>query len=232
MKFAEVAYRDCGWCRTVNVSMQIVWSDRKVKDAKNQTHYWAALACPRCGRVTTVEMSMHGEVNTGNATIHPTAVVEVMTVLPRSDEFGISVSHLPPDIAGFFGDAQRALIAGLPDAAAVQLRKTLEAAAAKKGVEERNLVTAVKRLLEGGHLTQDFSGLLDHIRKIGNIGAHYTDATLSVSEVERSLRFTTQVLRNLFEVPGELEALAEEAAVASETETGGAPPKPPTSMRV
>jgi hypothetical protein len=54
-----------------------------------------------------------------------------------------------------------------------------------------------------------------HIRKIGNQGAHYTDVQLTAPEVERSLRFTTQVFRNLFEVPGELEELEAEERAAS-----------------
>jgi len=47
-------------------------------------------------------------------------------------------------------------------------------------------------------------------RKVGNQGAHHTDERLEAPEVERALRFTTQVLRNLFEVPGELTELEAE----------------------
>jgi hypothetical protein len=43
--------------------------------------------------------------------------------------------------------------------------------------------------------------VLDHVRKLGNVGAHASDEIVD----EASLRFTTQVLRDLFEVPAELE---------------------------
>ena len=213
-KFAEVRFRDCGWCRTASVAMELQWSDRFILDAQQQRHYWAALSCPRCGNVTIVGMFGHDDVDTGNRTLSDSAEITVIQVLPNGEDFGIVVKHLPADVATFFNDAQRVLIAGVPDAAAVQLRKTLEAAAAHKGIVERNLATAVTKLLTEGYITQDFKGLLTHIRQIGNAGAHATDIRLTGPEVERSLRFTTQVLRNLFEVPGELAELEAETTAS------------------
>jgi len=49
--------------------------------------------------------------------------------------------------------------------------------------------------------------VLGHIRKIGNMGAHASDQEVSNEEAATALRFTTQVLRNLFEVPAELQKL-------------------------
>lgn len=216
-RFAETTYRNCGYCRTVNVAMVVEWSSRYVKDAAGDFHPQAAMSCPRCGRITLVDFGLESRFNDGNETMHPADVVTEVGSLPSSDDFGVNVKHLPGDIKQFFETAQRALLAGIPDAAAVQLRKTLEAAAAAKGIQEKNLFGSVKKLLDGNYLTQDFSGVLDHVRKIGNIGAHYTDTVLTAAEVERSLRFTTQVLRNLFEVPGELEELlAESESIASD----------------
>ncbi|GAB2524062.1 hypothetical protein GCM10026982_58510 [Nocardiopsis aegyptia] len=99
--------------------------------------------------------------------------------------------------------------AGVPDGAAVQLRRTLEAAASHHDVSERNLVQSIEKLIDKGLVTRDFGEVLQHIRKIGNMGAHATDERLGEEEVERALRFTVQVLKNLFEVPGELEELKE-----------------------
>jgi len=158
------------------------------------------------------------QLDSSNSNIHPGSEVDELSVLPRSDDFGISVKHLPDDVEEFFGDAQRALIAGLPDAAAVQLRKTLEASAAHKGITEKNLFESIRKLVAGGFVTLDFKDVMTHIRKIGNSGAHYTDVRLTAPEVERSLRFTTQVLRNLFEVPGELAELTAETPEDSSTD--------------
>ena len=98
------------------------------------------------------------------------------------------------------------------------MRKTLEAAAANKGVEGTNLAASVTKLLDQGYITKDFKGLLTHIRQIGNAGAHATSVQLTVPQVERSMRFTTQVLRNLFEVPGELAELEKETLDAEAAE--------------
>lgn len=199
--------------------MTEVWSARGLQDAAGNVHPQAALACPRCGRVTLVELVIFGMVQDGNDEIHDADEVVETGAIPSPDDLELAVKHLPEDIQRFFGSAQRALLAGIPDAAAVQLRKTLEAAAAKKGIEERNLFNAVKKLLDENYLTQDFAGLLDYVRNIGNIGAHYNDTVLDAREVERSVRFTTQVLRNLFEVPGELEELR----IESETDVDAGP---------
>lgn len=214
MKFEEVRYRDCGYCRTVQVAMVVQWSNRNLKDAQDVRHYWTALSCPRCGSVTLVEMSMHSEVNSGDSSIAPTSEVTVLRAIPTGVDPAVAVSHLPPDVKSFYEDAMKVLQAGVPDAAAVQLRKTLEAAAAHKGIKERQLVSSIKKPVEEGYVTLDFKDVMTHIRQIGNSGAHYTDARLTAPEVERSLRFSTQVLRNLFEVPGELDELRREAEAA------------------
>ncbi|GAB3664746.1 hypothetical protein GCM10027596_29670 [Nocardioides korecus] len=148
--------------------------------------------------------------------IAPMQQVQIRAQLPEDHQSRYQIRHLPDDVSGYFSDAQRVIDAGVPDAAAVQLRRTLEAAAAHRGVTERTLVKSVEKLIEKGLITQDFGGVLHHVRKVGNQGAHATDERLEEAEVERALRFTAQVLRNLFEVPGELAALESEAPGPSE----------------
>lgn len=210
-KFSEIPYRDCGYCRTVQVAMQLEWSSRVVRDAAGEQHCWCALSCPRCGRVTLVELAMFADADPYASRIDDRSGVNVLRVVPSGEDAGVAVAHLPEDVQLFYTDALRVLQAGVPDAAAVQLRKTLEAAAAHKGIKERNLFASISKLVDEGYVTLDFKDVMTHIRKIGNSGAHYTDVRLTASEVERSLRFTTQVLRNLFEVPGELDELRREA---------------------
>lgn len=212
--FSEIRYRDCGYCRTTQVAMTVQWSSRTIVDAAKERHYWCALSCPRCGRVTLVELAMVSDVNPNNAEINQSSEINLLRVVPSGDDIAVAVRHLPEDVQGFYSDAFRVLQAGVPDAAAVQLRKTLEAAAAHKGIKEKNLFESIRKLVDEGYVTLDFKDVMTHIRKIGNSGAHYTDVRLTAAEVERSLRFTTQVLRNLFEVPGELDELRREAEAA------------------
>jgi len=97
------------------------------------------------------------------------------------------------------------LAAGVPDAAAVQLRRTLEAAAAHFGVRQRNLVASIEKLIADGLVTKQFGQALDHIRVVGNLGAHATDQRVDEVAAQRAMSFTTLLLRNLFEVPGVVE---------------------------
>ena len=89
-----------------------------------------------------------------------------------------------------------------PDAAAVQLRKTLAAAAKHVGVDKPfPLVKAIQQLIDDGLITSQFGGVLGHIKDVGNAGAHADDKEVDGPTAERSLRFTVQVLRNLSEIP-------------------------------
>lgn len=186
--------------------MAVKWSGARVIGA-GSTRSWAALACPNCASMTLVEVRIDSTPSLTQAEVLDRYEITEIRVVPSNGAAIATVKHLPADVEKFFLSANRVLAAGEPDAAAVQLRKTLEAAAAQKGVTEKTLYKSVEKLIEQGMITTDFSKLLDHVRKIGNMGAHYTDEELGQTEVERSLRFTTQVLRNLFEVPGELAEL-------------------------
>jgi hypothetical protein len=175
---------------------------------------WGVMSCPRCGGVVAVEVQVtSSNVGQGAALIPMHSVEEVQSV-PESAHRRHHVEHLPDDVNKFFTDAVRVLDAGVPDAAAVQLRRTLEAAAAHKGIRKKTLVQSVKEMIDQQMVTKDFGEVLTHVRRLGNIGAHYSDETLTEDEVHRALRFTTQFLRNVFEVPGELELL--KAADATE----------------
>lgn len=168
----------------------------KSKTSRNYETEWAFLFCPRCGKPTVVRYSDNH-----------VGILETFPDVPS----GTDVRHLPDDVATYYADAKRVLDAGVPDAAAVQLRRTLEAAARHNGISEGPLVRRIKGLIEAGKITTDFGALLHHVRQVGNIGAHDTDERLDEPTVQRAFRFTTQVLRNLFEIPAELRELEREA---------------------
>ena len=203
----EIRYRDCPWCGTRSIAMKPQWA-QALKTAGGSIRNWSVASCPRCAGVVATEIQVidgrppQEDQNLSGAL----GVLEVRST-PEDGRRQYEVEHLPEDVDRYFGDAQRVLEAGVPDGAAVQLRRTLEAAAAHKGVEEKSLMKSVQELISQGYITRDFGQVLDHVRKLGNLGAHHTDERLADDEVLRALRFTTQVLRNLFEVPGELGAL-------------------------
>ncbi|MGW4202753.1 DUF4145 domain-containing protein [Streptomyces sp. NPDC004726] len=175
---------------TINIDQQVI-------DKWGEPKFWATLGCPACGNAVLVR---HGAPDGDD--------IKVYEVVPTSSHAKTDINHLPEDVARYYNDALLVLRVGVPDAAAVQLRRTLEAAAAHYEIREKVLVKSIEKLIADGHVTQSFGPLLHHIRSIGNVGAHASDARVDQETAGRALRFTTQLLRNLFEVPGELEELA------------------------
>lgn len=196
MSFSEdFLYTDCPWCFTKNVALIRHGRTIDVADTKHRERQWTLTTCPRCAGAILMET-------------HPLSLSLVQTVpLPTNGQN--QVKHLPNDVESYYSNAQIALNAGIPSSAAVELRRTLEAAAKHQGVEERTLVQAVKKLVEQGLVTKSFESVLSHVRKIGNQGAHAGDEQLTTEEVEAAMEFTTQFLKNLFEVPEELRLLQE-----------------------
>lgn len=197
-------YRRCGWCGVQDVAMNLSGSF-KFGNSSGKLRWWAVLACPRCAGVTVVE---HTAENAPNA---------VIRVFPEPDGVADSqIDHLPNDVEEYYQDAARVMEAGVPDAAAVQLRRTLEAAAAHfedadgNQIDNGPLVSRIERLIAAGFLTSQFGQALHHVRQVGNVGAHASDERIDSQQALLAYSFTTQTLRNLFEVPGELGAIAGE----------------------
>lgn len=213
MSIKAVFFRDCPWCGVKHAAMSPMWSRMAVRDANNNQRSWVAMACPRCGGLITVEVQVTSFHHLSDNQPIPDELdgYEVRAV-PEMDRKQYQINHLPEDVARFFSDAIVVMEAGVPDAAAVQLRRTLEAAAAHKGASKKTLVQSVEQMMADGLVTRDFRDVLTHVRKLGNIGAHASDEKLTATEVDRALSFTTQFLRNVFEVPGELELLVAESA--------------------
>ena len=204
----DAQYRDCPWCQTKNLALRQV-SQTTAERSNGSARHWTWFTCPRCAGVISLESNAFNEGP-------PMELAMVPDTRNPSD-----VDHLPEDVAKYYSNALTVLGAGVPSSAAVELRRTLEAAASHHGITERTLVKSVQKLADKGLITKDFETVLGHIRKVGNQGAHATDVDLSEEDVRRALRFTTQVLRNLFEVPAEL-ALLGVAPAADGTDVDGA----------
>jgi hypothetical protein len=170
---------------------------RASDDIKSGT---ASMLCPLCGGAVVISYPPNNVQGGG-----------ILWQIPSPDHEALTVDHLPESVDRYFGDALKAQRAGIPDAAAVQLRRTLEAAAKEVGIEEKTLYKAVEKMIEDGLLTTQFRDVLTHVRRLGNLGAHATDERIDDAELARAMKFTTQVLRNLFEIPAELAAIGADA---------------------
>ena len=201
---ADAAYRDCPWCQTKSIAMEVIHPNYATTSSGGSQREWTWLSCPRCRGVVSVESTFN--MNPG----------QVVSVVPNAVS-GAEVKHLPADVAEYYNNALTVLNAGVPSSAAVELRRTLEAAAKHNDITVTPLVKAIEKMVDEGLVTKSFSSVLGHIRKIGNQGAHAADENISENEVRVALNFTTQILRNLFEVPKELELLNEALPAADNT---------------
>ncbi|OZG27700.1 hypothetical protein BH683_017670 [Williamsia sp. 1138] len=190
----HMAMRTCGYCGLKRAHMGLVLSDHQSVTARGSVLTHTILECPDCGRLTMLQTAKPHQ-----------ARATIVRVIPDADDMKMDVKHLPEDVRNYYNDARRVLDAGVPDAAAVQLRRTLEAAAARFEVRERVLQRSIEKLIEQGLVTKQFGEAMHRIRAVGNMGAHAGDERVDEETAEQALNFTTQLLRNLFEVPGELE---------------------------
>lgn len=195
-----MAMRTCGYCGLRRAQMNVVIRNHGARRTDGQQVSHSVLQCPDCANLTIIRHN--------GQPMSPFEPDETFAVYPSDDDATHSIRHLPERVEQYYSDARRVLDAGVPDAAAVQLRRTLEAAAAHFDVSEGNLFKSIEKLIQLGLVTTQFRGALDHIRAVGNLGAHASDERVNDAQAQHALSFTTQLLRNLFEVPGDLLQIA------------------------
>lgn len=195
---SEFLYRDCGWCKTRNVAMVQNFGPLVIGTSTGTHREWSAVTCPRCGGMTIIE------------TAYNTSPASVVRIIPEDATQSSLVDHLPAAISKHYDSARSLLDAGHPGPAVVELRKTLEGAAVEAGVTKKTKTTlqqSIQELINKGLVTKKFGEVLHNVRIVGNQGAHFSDEDVDTESAQRAMKFTTQILRNLFEVPGELDAI-------------------------
>jgi hypothetical protein len=95
-------FRDCPWCGLRDAQFRALSKQVAAGRASATPRYWAFISCPRCGGFVALE------------TGHPTATPDkAIGQYPASDR-ELGVRHLPPDVADYYRDAIRVLVAGGP----------------------------------------------------------------------------------------------------------------------
>ena len=113
---------------------------------------------------------------------------------------------IPSEIADAFNEAQTALAANCPRAAAVMARRTLEAIADDKGQTTGSLAERLKKMTEAGLLQPVLADWAKEVRLIGNIGAHYDPMkAVSIEDAKQLTKFIQELLSYVYILPAELE---------------------------
>jgi len=153
------------------------------------------LACPSCGRHT---------YRLGGS---PLTWDNVFGQYPLAGQREPHPS-IPPSIATDWTEAHICLSARTYKASAAMARRAVQGVCIDKGAAKGRLVDQIKALVKSGHLANQLGEWADHVRILGNIGAHPGEDgldTVSKDEAEAVVRFLDELLRWTYEMPYELE---------------------------
>lgn len=117
---------------------------------------------------------------------------------------------IPDNVRKAFDEGVRCLSIQVPNAAAAMLRSALAQIVQDKGSDaartKRSLKEAVKQMVSDGTLWPTFGDWADHIREIGNAGAHpEIFGEVSQGEADDLQRLVRQLLEILYVQPASIE---------------------------
>ena len=138
------------------------------------------------------------------------SVSQNLQIAPATDLFHVYPPHtidkphiaIPEFIAEDWIEAQKAMEAGAPKAAAVMCRRVLYDAILDKKCKERPLIEGLKQLIEEQRLPRIFDNWLPAIMDDGHDAAHpHRALEVDPTNIVETMEYTSELLRNLYVVP-------------------------------
>ena len=77
-------------------------------------------------------------------------------------------------------------------------RRTLEGTCADQGITRGSLAARLKKLHDKGTIDQTLTEWADALRVIGNVGAHYSETTVSRQDADDALAFAEALLDHIY----------------------------------
>ena len=198
----------CGHCRFEGALdrkvAQAIERDVVLDQYGNEAGEWSTVMevhqCPNCAGYT---LSSYGWEDS----MSPDEIV-TQIIYPKLRD----ASALPATVAVEYTKAQR--VRGIDaDYFAVGIRRTLEAVCTERGVPRQNnrdsLYARLERLAQAGGLPDTFVEMADHLRDLGNLGAHPGDFAVDKDDVDVAAEFMEAILEYLYRAPRQLEAVRE-----------------------
>lgn len=115
---------------------------------------------------------------------------------------------VPEAIKGIYEEATRVKLSS-PNAFAAQIRRALEALCADRGSRKGNLQQKLADLVSRGELPATLAEAADLLRLLGNIGAHASEQSVKLNQVEAIDKFFRAVIEYVYIAPGTLKALGD-----------------------
>lgn len=153
---------------------------------------WSLSRCPQCDRPTLEDYVWSDEVS------------DPESVRPKQ------LYPAPTDNRALPTAVQKQLTAALrvkalePGLYAVAIRKMLEAVCHEEGAVGSTLSARISDLAERGRLPEVFGEMATHLRRLGNFGAHYSEAEVAADDVAIIEELADAVLEYLYRAPAKL----------------------------
>lgn len=188
-----------------------------------------SIRCPHCGQNGTFE-SIHsvndifipnnngtffGQRRCPNSTcyghvffIYERASSTTYSYPPESIE--LNKNNIPDRVLYTIEEAATCYVHGCYVAAAIMIRKTLEEIALDKGAEGKNLFSKLKDLGTKILVPKELLEAMTELRLLGNDAAHIEAETfneIGKSEVEISIEFTKEIIKEVYQYEGLLSKL-------------------------
>ena len=148
------------------------------------------LSCNKCGSPALVRQSNVGNMVDGDIWDTPGRLY------PTEGER--ANPNAPKDIQSAFEEARACYRARAYTAAAIMCRKTLEGICAAHDVNERSLVTSLKKMKDQGLIDERLFEWSDTLRVAGNEAAHGVGVRISEADARDILEFTNAIVDYLF----------------------------------
>lgn len=127
-----------------------------------------------------------------------------ITVLAYPSPIGASL-EVPAKIRKIFDEAISVLHRA-PSLAAVGIRKCLEGICEDQKAQGRNLAQQINFLGSSGVIPKTLTDMMNTSRAFGNIGAHYSDANITVEELNFLIEFTLAIFEYIYVAPARIES--------------------------
>jgi len=183
------------------------------EDGLHMARYSMAF-CPSCGGVF-----LHVA-----ATSEPSGHVHEAMLFPAAGHRGIP--GLPEPVRRTYGSAQSCFETGNFEPCVVMCRKCIEAMCVSFGVESGRLVDRLRELRDSGRLETRLFEWADHLRLVGNDGAHDSDGRISKQDAADSLDFVEAILLYTFTLEKRFRDFSDRRAVAKQSGSKGPSNKP------
>jgi hypothetical protein len=114
---------------------------------------------------------------------------------------------LPPKVDQSFREALRCELAGAPLAAAVMVRRTLEAIGLEFAPNTKPLFKALHVMKDKGLISDELAQWGDALRFIGNIGAHPTGEVVAAQDAREALDFLQAIVETIYVLRPKFQAM-------------------------